>query len=126
MSAVVTFEIMPSNNDSAEIQLAITEIWHQAGIYKSVEVIPSSNPNSYYIVLSFFLGKNEERESIRKIITYLISKSCEGKVFYFRDGFGDYPDFNETITIDELLSAKYEPSLSTEEHWRYQVVSGQR
>lgn len=123
MSAIVTFEIK-TRKEISHIFQEVSEKWRSVSEHNQTEIIPSRG--SLYITLSHYYANDEyklqgEQAAIRSIVKYLRAIADDGKLYYFRDGFGDYPDHYRPIMVDELFTDEFEPSMNTEYHLRYEI-----
>ncbi len=121
MSAVVTFEIKTVAN-SPEVLKTITRLWQ----HEEADLTPNETSGTIYVTLSYYYAHDSskllnEQAAIKDIIKYLFSIAADGKLYYFRDGFGDYPDYERALAIDELFTEEFEPSMDTHYYWRYLI-----
>ena len=128
MSNTAIFELR-TNLDKNTLHKQVTHIWeNQACEGYKVEIF-NFNPNkndTLFCELLYVFGYSEEYERIREVIEYLLKIALDNQIYYYRCGdFLDLADDDDDeyteITIDDIFTDKYEPSIGANTAEKYLI-----
>ena len=119
MSATATFEL-PRGPDAQSIRDAVRRIWTGESVEFLVE--PGGRVT---LQLCWYVLPREQADELRRVAVFLLQQTAGRSLFYIRDSEGyipdECPDYPRPITVDELASPEFAPSMHDGVHYRYLV-----
>jgi hypothetical protein len=109
MSVVAVFDVVTNLNPEV-IKSKLIELW----IWKQVDIIVDSKTGFITCILEYIFDRPEEEQSIKDIVKYLLNVSNNGCIYYYPSWECyeyDEEDKDIEISIDDVCTEKYKPSL---------------
>ena len=121
MSATATFEL-PRDVDAESIRDDVRRIWTG----ESVELLVEPD-GRVTLQLCWYVLPHEQADELRRVAVSLLQQTAGRSLFYIRDseGYipGECPDYPRPITVDELVSPEFGPSMHDGVHYRYLICA---
>jgi hypothetical protein len=123
MTRNATFEFT-TNLQPKIVSMQLAKLWFGVGYEVDIYTLDSSicmlkDITTLCCTLDYIWGASEEELMIRQIVDYLLKISVEYKIYYYRyseaNSMWDIEERKKPpikITVDDLFTERYEPSLS--------------
>jgi hypothetical protein len=119
MSATATFEL-PPDIEAQSIRDAVRLIWTDDSVQLLVE--PDGRVT---LQLCWYVLPHEQSSELRRVARFLLEQVAGRPLYYIRDseGYipGECPEFPRSISVDELVSPEFAPSMHDGVHYRYLI-----
>lgn len=109
MTAVAVFDVLTDVNPEI-VTSNLTKLW----IYESVDIRRDPETKFITCILEHIYYHAQEKQSIINIVNYLLNISLNGQIYYYPSWECyeyDEEDEDVEISIDDIFTEKYEPSL---------------